>query len=60
MLEQKIGRYQLVRLIGKGGMGKVYEAVDSEIARRAAIKILHPQFTQDSEMAARFLNGMRR
>ena len=38
----KIGAYKIVRLLGKGGMGNVYEAVNEQIQRRAAIKVLHP------------------
>lgn len=56
---EKIGRYQVVRLIGRGGMGEVYEAVDPEIERRAAIKLLHPQFSDNAQMATRFLNEAR-
>lgn len=59
MVDQKIGRYRIVRLIGKGGMGAVYEATDEEIQRRAAIKILHSQYTANAEMASRFLNEAR-
>ena len=56
---QKIGRYEVVKLLGRGGMGEVYEAVDREIERRAAIKILHAQFSDDIEMSSRFLNEAR-
>ena len=59
MLGRKIGHYHITRQIGKGGMGQVYEAVHEEIERRAAIKLLLPQFTHDAEAAARFLNGLR-
>ncbi len=59
MVDQKIGRYKILRLIGKGGMGVVYEAADEEIHRRAAIKVLHAQYSANAEMAARFLNEAR-
>lgn len=59
MVDQKFGRYKVVRLIGKGGMGAVYEAVDEEIHRRAAIKVLHAQYSANAEMATRFLNEAR-
>jgi len=59
MIGQKIGHYQILRLIGKGGMGEVYEAIHDEIERKAAIKVLHAQFSDSPEMATRFLNGRR-
>ncbi len=59
MVGQKLGRYQIVRLLGKGGMGQVYEAYDAEIERRAAIKVLHAQFFDNAEVAQRFQNEAR-
>lgn len=40
-------------------MGVVYEAEHQEIGRRAAVKLLHPQFAHDEEYAQRFLNEAR-
>jgi serine/threonine-protein kinase len=59
MLGQKIGSYRITRLIGKGGMGLVYEAVHEEIERQAAIKVLLPEFTNNAEATSRFLNEAR-
>lgn len=55
----RVGNYRLLRLLGKGGMGAVYEAVHLYIERRAAIKVLHAQLSQNSEFRARFLNEAR-
>jgi serine/threonine-protein kinase len=48
------GKYKLVRLLGKGGMGEVYEAQHSVIGRRFAIKFLHPHLATNGEVVARF------
>jgi serine/threonine protein kinase len=54
-----IGPYRIIRPIGSGGMGAVYEAFHEKIARRVAIKILHPEFARDGEMTTRFFNEAR-
>jgi serine/threonine protein kinase len=48
--------YRIVRVIGKGGMGAVFEGIDDKTGQRAAIKVLHAQLTHDPENLARFLN----
>ena len=47
-------KYELVRLLGEGGMGAVFEARHVLIGKRLAVKFLHPQFAQNSELVARF------
>jgi tRNA A-37 threonylcarbamoyl transferase component Bud32 len=47
-------RYRIVRQVGKGGMGKVYEAKHASIGRRVAIKILNKEFSEDKEALERF------
>lgn len=58
-LPQDIPNYELVRLLGRGGMGAVYEARQKQIERRVAIKILHQQFADDPDVLARFMNEAR-
>ncbi|HEX7254328.1 MAG TPA: protein kinase [Gaiellaceae bacterium] len=53
------GRFELVELIGKGGMSSVYKAHDRMLERIVAIKILHPQFTADEEYVERFRREAR-
>jgi serine/threonine protein kinase/tetratricopeptide (TPR) repeat protein len=50
----KIGPYELVEPLGKGGMGEVYRARDSKLKRDVAIKVLPEAFTTDAERVARF------
>lgn len=49
------GRYQVSRLLGKGGMGNVYLAEDTRLRRRCALKVLHPGLTADRTHVERFL-----
>ena len=48
------GRYRLHRLIATGGMGEVWEAVDSRLGRRVAVKVLKSEFSSDPEFIERF------
>ncbi|MGO3325684.1 serine/threonine-protein kinase [Gordonia sp. (in: high G+C Gram-positive bacteria)] len=47
-------RYRLVRLIATGGMGQVWEALDTRLGRRVAVKVLKAEYSSDSEFLARF------
>src|SRR5690349_10995508 len=51
-----VDKYTVVRLIGRGGMGAVYEARHAVLARRAAVKFLLPQFAENAELLRRFEN----
>ncbi|MBI5538234.1 MAG: serine/threonine protein kinase [Deltaproteobacteria bacterium] len=53
------GKYEIVRVIGVGGMGKVYEGRHARIGRRVAIKFLLPQFASHPEIVRRFENEAR-
>jgi eukaryotic-like serine/threonine-protein kinase len=52
-------RYEILRLVGHGGMGRVYEAQDRVLEERVAIKVLRPQFAREPDMARRFLSEVR-
>ncbi len=47
-------RYRVVRKLGEGGMGAVYEGEHLVIKKRVAIKLLHPQFAMSGDIVARF------
>ena len=49
-----LGRYKIIRQLGKGGMGEVYLASDSELDRQVAIKVLPESLRTDPERLARF------
>jgi serine/threonine-protein kinase len=52
-------RYEIVRRIGEGGMGAVYEARHSIIGKRVAIKVLLEKFLENEELIARLLQEAR-
>lgn len=54
----RIGEYLISRLIGEGGMGKVYEAEERLSKRRVALKVLRPELARDEDGRRLFLNEM--
>ena len=53
------GRYQIIEELGKGGMGRVYKAFDTEIKEKIALKLLKPEIGVDEEMIERFRNELK-
>lgn len=47
-------KYRIVRRVGKGGMGSVYEAENMQLKRQVAIKLLHADVSHNTEFVARF------
>jgi serine/threonine-protein kinase len=59
MVGQSVGSYRILSKLGEGGMGVVYLAEHPLIGRKAAVKVLLPQFSMDTEVVARFFNEAR-
>jgi tetratricopeptide (TPR) repeat protein len=55
----RLGPYEIVDLLGRGGMGEVYRAIDGRLGREVAIKILSPHLAEDAESLARFRREAR-
>jgi len=55
----RLGRYEIRSHIGTGGMGEVYEAIDTELGRMLAIKILPEKFVSDRMRIRRFIQEAR-
>src|SRR5262245_62422074 len=51
----RLGAYEIVALLGAGGMGEVYRARDAALGRDVAIKVLPALFSQDEERLRRFV-----
>src|SRR5215467_9735631 len=56
---ERIGEYLVKRLVGEGGMGKVFEAEERLTKRRVALKVLRAELTRSEEGRRLFLNEMQ-
>jgi serine/threonine protein kinase len=55
----QVGVYRVIQRIGDGGMGSVWLAEHTMLGRRAAIKVLHPEYSSSPEIVTRFFNEAR-
>ncbi len=56
LVDQRIGKYRVVRKLGEGGMGSVFEAVHVEIGQKAAVKLLKPELSSEPKHVQRFFD----
>ncbi|MGB7295656.1 MAG: protein kinase [Candidatus Aminicenantales bacterium] len=53
------GRYQIIEELGKGGMGKLYRALDLKLQEEVALKLIKPEIASDKETIERFSNELK-
>ncbi|MBA3539553.1 MAG: serine/threonine protein kinase [Deltaproteobacteria bacterium] len=55
----RVGRYEIRRMLGAGGMGRVYEAFDPELDRAIALKVIRPELAGHASFAERLVRESR-
>ena len=55
----KLGHFDIVRVVGRGGMGVVFQAIDTCLERDVAIKVLDPELSKDDLASTRFCREAR-
>lgn len=58
-IDRRLGRFQLLELLGRGGMGAVYKALHTKLDCEVAVKLLRPELTDKPEAVARFEREMK-
>ena len=53
------GKYRIIEELGKGGMGRVYKALDTQVNEKVALKLIKPEVALDSETIERFRNELK-
>jgi serine/threonine protein kinase/tetratricopeptide (TPR) repeat protein len=53
------GRYHIIEELGRGGMGRVYKAVDTEVNEKIALKLIKPEIASDKKTIERFRNELK-
>jgi len=53
------GKYQIIEELGKGGMGRIYKALDTEVNEKVALKLIKPEVALDRETIERFRNELK-
>ncbi len=53
------GRYQIIEELGRGGMGRVYKVLDTEVNEKVALKLIKPEIAADKKTIERFRNELK-
>ena len=53
------GKYKIIEELGRGGMGRVYKALDTEVNEKVAIKLIKPEIASDKKNIERFRNELK-
>jgi predicted Ser/Thr protein kinase len=59
LVGRDVGRYRVIRKLGEGGMGHVYEAVHRDLGTQVALKVIADEHVHDPELAKRFVTEAR-